>query len=243
MEREKLTSGILDFHAHILPGADHGSRSLETSLLQLKLLRDAEVAAVVATPHFYAHEEKSVDSFLAKRQTSAEALLRALPKGETFPSIYLGAEVLVCHGLDKMEGLEKLCIGDSSIILLEMPFTDWGSGLMETVEAIVRRGLTPLMAHIDRYRPDQRALFFETGGIYFQVNASALCLPFVRRSFRRMAKDNLFSAIGSDLHGVPKEGYRTMEKALSYIGRAAADGIRLSSERMLEGATPFYSGT
>ncbi len=241
MEREKATRGIIDFHAHILPGADHGSRSLETSLSQMKLLREAEIKAVVATPHFYAHEERSVEDFLEKRKRAAEKLLCALPEGEPFPSLYLGAEVLVCRGLEEMEGLEKLCIGDSPIILLEMPFTEWGSGLMETVEAIVRRGLVPLMAHIDRYTAEQRALFLETDGIYFQVNASAFCLPFVRRHFRRMAKDNLFSAIGSDLHGVPKEGYRVMEKALAYIG-TAADGIRLSSERMLEGATPFYSG-
>ncbi len=239
MEKEKITRGLIDFHSHILPGADHGSRSIETSLSQMKLLREAEIAAVVATPHFYAHEERSVESFLEKRQASAEALVKALPRRETFPSLYLGAEVLVCRGLEEMDGLEKLCIGDSPIILLEMPFTEWGSGLMETVEAIVRRGLVPLMAHIDRYRDHQRALFFETAGIYFQVNASALCLPFVRRHFRRMAKDNVFSAIGSDLHGVPKEGYRAMEKALAYIGHAA-DGIRLSSERMLEGVTPFY---
>ncbi len=239
MEKEKITKGLIDFHSHILPGADHGSRTVETSLSQMKLLREAEIAAVVATPHFYAHEERSVEAFLEKRQKSAEALLRALPKEEAFPSLYLGAEVLVCRGLEEMEGLEKLCIGDSSILLLEMPFTEWGSGLMETVEAIVRRGLTPLMAHIDRYRDHQRALFLETEGIYFQVNASAFCLPFIRRSFRRMAKDNLFSAIGSDLHGVPKEGYRVMEKALAYIG-SAADGIRLSSESMLEGVTPFY---
>ncbi|MEE3459824.1 MAG: CpsB/CapC family capsule biosynthesis tyrosine phosphatase, partial [Candidatus Faecousia sp.] len=42
---------MIDFHAHILPGADHGSDGLETSLRQLALAEEAGVDTIVATPH------------------------------------------------------------------------------------------------------------------------------------------------------------------------------------------------
>ena len=42
---------MTDFHAHILPGADHGSDGMETSLTQLALAEAAGVDTIIATPH------------------------------------------------------------------------------------------------------------------------------------------------------------------------------------------------
>ena len=44
---------IVDFHSHILPRADHGSDSIETTQKQLQMIAEAGTEAVVATPHFY----------------------------------------------------------------------------------------------------------------------------------------------------------------------------------------------
>lgn len=52
----------LDYHAHVLPGCDHGSDSVETSRKQLAMAAAARVRTVCATPHFYPHKE-SIPSF------------------------------------------------------------------------------------------------------------------------------------------------------------------------------------
>ena len=57
-----------DFHAHILPGADHGSRSPEDTEAQLTTLGECGVAHVAATPHFYPDVWDSADSFLTFRR-------------------------------------------------------------------------------------------------------------------------------------------------------------------------------
>ena len=57
----------IDFHAHILPGCDHGSDGWRTSRRQLKLAREAGVDLICATSHFYGHRT-SVERFLQKRQ-------------------------------------------------------------------------------------------------------------------------------------------------------------------------------
>ncbi len=46
----------IDFHTHILPGIDDGSRNVEMSLRMLAAQREQQVDEIVATPHFYAPE-------------------------------------------------------------------------------------------------------------------------------------------------------------------------------------------
>lgn len=54
---------IIDFHSHILPGIDDGSRDVSMSLELLKESRNQGIGAVVATPHFYANNN-TIDRFL-----------------------------------------------------------------------------------------------------------------------------------------------------------------------------------
>ena len=96
----------LDYHAHVLPGCDHGSDRLETSLRQLDMAAAAGIRTVCATPHFYPHKE-SAESFLRRREECAQLLRAHLP--EQAPQICLGAEVLICDGMERLEGLHRLC--------------------------------------------------------------------------------------------------------------------------------------
>lgn len=47
----------LDYHAHILPGCDHGSSSVAMSLKQIDMAKAAGIKTICATPHFYPHKE------------------------------------------------------------------------------------------------------------------------------------------------------------------------------------------
>ena len=106
---------IVDFHAHILPGADHGSDSVETSLKQLTLAKNASVNTIIATPHFYPHVH-SVEEFLKIRNQAYISLESA--KEADMPKIILGAEVLLCVGIDRLAGIDKLCIEGTKTILI-----------------------------------------------------------------------------------------------------------------------------
>ena len=103
---EKMPALSLDYHAHVLPGCDHGSDSLETSRKQLEMAASAGVKTVCATPHFYPHRE-SVESFLRRRAECAQLLRAHLP--ERAPEVCLGAEVLICNGMERLDGLHRLC--------------------------------------------------------------------------------------------------------------------------------------
>ena len=68
---------MIDFHAHILPKADHGSDSIETSLFQINSAKAAGIDTIVATPHFYINND-DIDSFSARRETAFQSLLKLL---------------------------------------------------------------------------------------------------------------------------------------------------------------------
>ncbi len=215
---------------------DHGSLSLATSKIQMQMLKEAAIDTVVATPHFYPHREGKVSQFLERRQRAAERLTAALPEGQGYPSLCLGAEVLLFPGLEQLDSLQELAIAGTDVILIEMPHHAWSDRLLYSLEAITRGGLRPLMAHLDRYWGQNLNALFEMSPLLFQANAAGLCRLSTRRFFREMAEHGQLAAIGSDLHGVKKTAYRQMKRALRYLGAQTAEELRLQSQRLLCGA-------
>ena len=207
---------MTDFHAHILPGADHGSDGLKTSLRQLALAEEAGISAIVATPHFYPQVEEFSD-FLRKR----ERCWRELQANYHGPvRILLGAEVHICVGLDHLAGLEQLCIPGTNVMLAELPLRGIPGGLTETFTRLIEeKGIKPVLAHVDRYDPNWiQNLFFL--GLSGQVNAEALCRIFGRGRFNTWIDEGFIVALGSDIHGT-EIGYSQYLKAVERLGARA----------------------
>ena len=139
----------LDYHAHVLPGCDHGSDRLETSLRQLDMAAAAGIRTVCATPHFYPHKE-SAESFLRRRAECAQLLRAHLP--ERAPQICLGAEVLICDGMERLDGLYRLCREGTNELLLEMPFYAWPESIWDTLYQLLDlQDIQIILAHAERY--------------------------------------------------------------------------------------------
>ena len=232
-----LPPHTVDFHSHILPGVDHGSRDLAMASAQWELLRRAGLSAVVATPHFYAHEEASVKAFLARRDAAAASLLSAVPEGG--PRLYLGAEVLVCRGLEELPDLRELCIAGTDVMMLEMPLGGWSREHLDTVACIAERGIVPLLAHIDRYPLRNLDALYGNDRFLYQVNVTSLMgLGRVARYFRRMLRAGAIAALGSDLHGLPQDGYGRYLRAFGRAGEALSE-VNAHTSELLSTAVPF----
>lgn len=83
---------MMDFHTHLLPEMDDGSRSVEESLAMLKQMAAQNINWAAATPHFYAFQE-SPEQFLERRSASAAQLQKEMSQWKDLPRISLGAEV------------------------------------------------------------------------------------------------------------------------------------------------------
>lgn len=219
---------MIDFHAHILPGCDHGSDGIETSLRQLALAEAAGVKTIVATPHFYAQQEP-LQVFLDRR-AECFRLLKEQYKGDI--KILLGAEVSLCRGLDHLNGAEALCVEGTNLILLEMPLNYWSQGLEETLIWFQDdERFTPVLAHIDRYPPQRIERLLEYG-ILAQLNAESLVGHFHKRDRLQWIDQGSVVAIGSDIHGV-RTGYTDFTKAVKSL-KERADVIFARTEDLFE---------
>ena len=203
-----------DFHAHILPGADHGSNGLETSLCQLELAEAAGIDTIVATPHYYPQSD-DFTQVLKKREVCYSLLMnnyhgpiRILP----------AAEVRMCTGIDHLKGVRELCIPGTDIMLCELPFHGYGSGLDETFLRLQDDlQIEPILVHVDRYDPKLIEKLSEMG-LRGQVNADAVCHHMGRRRLFSWIDEQTVVALGSDIHGV-QIGYSHYTKAMTILDR------------------------
>lgn len=222
---------LIDFHCHILPRLDHGSRSSQISLSQLKLMQAAGVDTVCATSHFYP-QEMLPETFLEARASSFARLLEVA--GDTpRPKIVLGAEVLICDGLDRMENLSDLCLEGTNVILLEMPFSpsSWSSRLFQTVADISDKGITPVFAHVDRYPSKLVERLFDMG-FQAQLNADSLNRLMKPHHLLQWIEEGCIVALGSDLHGAADDAYKPYMKVCASLKEKTAS-IMAETEKLL----------
>lgn len=213
----------IDFHTHILPGADHGSDSTETSLNQIELSRKASVDTIIATPHFYPHRHR-VEDFLKKREMCYNKLM-----SKTDADVILGAEVLLCEGLNRLKGIEALTISGTNVILLELPFTTFKSEYESSIEALIADGYKIVLAHADRYPREsiERLLHL---GVKIQLNASSIARLIVKKHVMKWIDKGIVVGIGSDIHMVDKKAYKAFMKTKKKLGDKFLEIMKKSNE-------------
>ena len=217
---------LIDFHAHILPCADHGSDGKNTSLSQLAYASSVGVNTVVATPHFYPHKHK-VKDFLERRSASY-CDLKGAYGGDI--NIILGAEVLLCENINKLPDVDKLCIEGTHAILLELPFSSFKHSYYETVESLISDGFDVILAHADRYDADIIDSLV-TLGAKIQLNASSLSSLFVKKHIKSWIERGIVVAIGSDIHMADKRAYAAFKKA---VGRTLKYNIMDKTKKIIK---------
>ena len=154
MQSNRRHLSLIDMHSHFLPGIDDGSKTPEESREILRISRMQHVRIIAATPHYYS--DKSVEQFLSERQEAFEKVQKILHPEFDWPEIFLGAEVAYHPGLIYEERLPELCYEGTRFLLLEMPFSRWSPNVLRDVERIQAiYGVTPVIAHIERYFREQ----------------------------------------------------------------------------------------
>lgn len=169
---------MIDIHMHLIPGVDDGAEDIMMSLMMLLRAKEQGIAEIIATPHsgaFDADPEFVKSQF---RQLQAQA-------GRMFPDIkiHLGCEVL-CDSDDMTAVLTALRSGryptmnGTNYVLTE--FSMWVSpeATLPRVEALVKAGYIPVIAHMERcnYLWGNMELVekFRKAGALLQINAYSL---------------------------------------------------------------------
>ena len=205
-----------DCHSHVLPGVDDGSRNMDESLDMLRLLVDAGARRIIATSHIYPGK-------FANEREILEPVFRQLVDAAEDANIDVELELGAEHYLDQTletrirEG-RYISFGPESYVLFEThTFDQMPTRLFHAVAAMREAGLTPLMAHVERYQylrgeegweivEDLRA-----AGVRFQVNRTVgkINVPGVGsrgRMLTKLQRAGYIDEVGSDLHRATPEG-------------------------------------
>jgi len=194
---------MIDFHAHVLPGIDDGSQSLPETEAMLKTAYSQGVSCLAATPHFYA-DEMELLSFLEKRQ---QAFGSVCLREEEMPQVLLGAEVAYFDNMSRSDAMHRLQLGNSGLLLVEMPFVPWTDRIVEDVCRLQdRQGLTPVLAHVERYRQKEQFPRYRDmllcSGVLFQSNGGAFLRGGTRSWALKQLKTGGIHFLGSDCHNM-----------------------------------------
>lgn len=198
---------VIDFHTHVLPEMDDGSKSVDESIEMLRTLAAQNVTHVIATPHFYANHE-SPSRFLARREKCANKLNEALMRtDERLPQVSVGAEVYFFEGISDCEFLREMAIEGTDCVLVEMPMKQWSDrNLSELTGIRQKQKLIPIIAHMDRYIspfnthkiPERLAEL----PVIVQANASFFTKRFTKRLALNLIAHNKIHLLGSDCHNL-----------------------------------------
>lgn len=215
---------VIDFHSHILPGIDDGSKSADMSAEMLHMAGSQGVDVMIATPHFYASRQ-SVDTFLERRNRAFESLKSRMKDLEKPPQVLPGAEVAFFPGISGAERVDDLAVAGTKVLLLEMPFVSWSDrDIHEVEELVMARHCKVILVHLERYmkisgnRRKIEALFHMP--LYVQINAESLLNWLGRRPLIKMFENSQAHFLGSDCHGIDKRkpnlfyGRQVLEKKL-----------------------------
>lgn len=196
---------LTDFHSHILPGIDDGSKRVSDSLAMLKILRSQGVERVIFTPHFYAHRNESVNSFIKRRQRAYNML-----KKHNLPvkDVRLGAEIAIEKGISNAANIDKLAIQGTKLILLELPYKAYADWMSEEIYDIYcTYKVMPIIAHVHRYLNYYSKAEIQTilnSRAIFQINNEAFSSWKERRFVRNLIKEGYPLVFGSDCHNLNK---------------------------------------
>ena len=216
---------MIDFHTHILPGIDDGSSSVEESVRMIQMLSEQGVKKILLTPHFYAYMS-STDSFIEERKRSLKKLVKALEGTNLDVELYLGSEVLFFEELWRVSEIKDLCITGTDFILLEMPFSSWQNSMVECVIKLSGRGVTPVIAHFERYLKYKgnasKIRELMSNGVLLQMNCGCLNKFFFRSKAIKYIKKGEVFALGTDCHNI-SERKPNYDCAISFIKKKLSD--------------------
>jgi protein-tyrosine phosphatase len=213
--------GLGDFHNHLVPGVDDGSRTLEDALEGLGRMVAIGFGRIVTTPHFDAsllqREPARAEEYLVRVGEGWRAVAKAAR--ERFPELEFsrGQEVRLdvpdCDFSD-----ERLRLGGTSFVLVEWPRFQIPPETVAVLSRFRAQGVRPIVAHPERYAGAARELGllaeWKRAGAYLQMNYGSLVGrygPEVRTSAFTLLQEGLIDYLCTDFHGRPQLGLYTTE--------------------------------
>lgn len=201
---EPLFEGLCDFHNHLLPGIDDGSKHVTMSLNMLRTYQRLGFSSVIPSPHVYQELYPNTPETI-KKAFQELTTVNHLDKVPCIPSY--GAEYMVDETFIKNleSGIPNLLFC-KKYILLEIHFFGGTQHLEQACFELSQKGVVPILAHPERYHRLETVAQFQAlkqKGFYLQLNALSLLGhygPQVKQKAQLLLKSGLYDLVATDAH-------------------------------------------
>lgn len=202
---QKLFNGITDFHNHILPGIDDGSKSADESLEMLDMYEALGIKKIFASPHIY---KDLYPNTTEEINDSYESFSKASKNHNVSLLGYLAEYMIDEYFLNEIEKKKKFLTCFGNHMLVEMPFFGEIKVLNKVLFLLQTEGYCPILAHPERYTFIQNEgdiKKIKRSGVKVQLNALSL-IGFYSKDSEKKARlflrNGLYDSVCTDAHNV-----------------------------------------
>ena len=236
---------MIDFHNHIIPDLDDGSKSVEMTLNMLREAESQGITDVVNTVH-YQHPK------MEGKNTSFEFVCNEIKKIQDIVNqnniqirIHPASEVFFQFNLTKILDNPITTFGNGKYMLIEFQTLSFPKGYEDELFKLQLKNITPIIAHPERYRGVQNN--FELvekwidRGYVIQIDCASIMGGFGKKTLEtshKLLKNNLCHIIGSDAHNDKKRNFclkDALSKTEKLIGTENMLIIKSNSQKILKG--------
>ena len=196
---------MIDFHSHILPNIDDGSRSIEETFNLIKEAKKVGFEAIISTSHYM---ENYYETDVPEREVWVKAIYENLKTKDIDTKLYLGNEIYFSENIiELLEKRKASTINDTSYVLFELPLNAEPMNLYDVIYDMLQYKLVPVLAHPERYSfvqkdPDLIYDLIEKG-VLMQANYGSIIGQYGEKAqiiVRKFFENNMIHFLGSDVH-------------------------------------------
>lgn len=196
---------MIDFHSHILPTIDDGSKSVEETFNLINEAQKAGFDKIISTSHYM---EGYYEVQNREREVWINALNEKIHEKRMNMHIYLGSEIYISDNIIKLlEEGKASTINNTSYVLFELPLNTEPMNLYDVVFEMLRCKLVPILAHPERYsfvqKDPELICDLIQKGVLMQVNYGSIIGQYGKSAkiiAKKLFENDMVHFLGTDVH-------------------------------------------
>ena len=196
---------MIDFHTHILPNIDDGSRSIDETFNLIKEAKEVGFDGIILTSHYI---ENFYETDVPERDIWVKAISENLGAKGIDTDLYLANEIYISENMmGLLEQQKASTINNSCYVLFELPLNEEPLNLYDVIYSLQENKLIPVLAHPERYSFVQKEpeLIYDLieKGCLMQANYGSIIGQYgVKAEYivKKFLENNMIHFLGSDVH-------------------------------------------
>ena len=232
---------MIDFHTHILPNIDDGSRSIDETFNLIKEAKEVGFDGIILTSHYI---ENFYETDVPERDVWVKAISENLGAKGIDTDLYLANEIYISENMmGLLEQQKASTINNSCYVLFELPLNEEPLNLYDVIYSLQENKLIPVLAHPERYSFVQKEpeLIYDLieKGCLMQANYGSIIGQYgVKAEYivKKFLENNMIHFLGSDVHRqnsiYPKIPF-ALEKIKEIVGKEKLEELTTINPKLV----------